>query len=462
MLITKYNHNFILTNIDYKNIQVSNENLINKIKLDVSDDIFFGSVVKKNSKIYIFYRKNHGFQKTKFDCETNLLVSKDGISFEVIKKSVIGNNFGSISNNICIIDDTETKGFIGLGGRHCEKIVQDKHNENNCKCKNNNYHSKIESDYQLAKHPIFYNNNRGTLPFINSNFKHECFMNGVYLLNSNNGINWELSNNYPIINGFDNGMKDKIFGATTFDSQMSLLYNKNECKYYCFCRENSGINARTIRYSSSLDLKTWNIWQRININQLEINHEKISIYNGNFFNYPKSNFFCGIVPYCDSKKTSIIMLTSKNCETWNFENILIDNEKSNIYSEFPLHGGLICSNDEKNFFLYTAHDKHLLIYSIRKDGFQCFINKKKLIGKLFSNDLLQFGNYVNINYNCYSKDSYLKLNWYSSSKNLLYSSEKMNGNDVCYKYDLNNDNIKNNNLYLEIELYECELFSIDI
>ena len=140
MLITKYNHNFILTNIDYKNIQVSNENLINKIKLDVSDDIFFGSVVKKNSKIYIFYRKNHGFQKTKFDCETNLLVSKDGISFEVIKKSVIGNNFGSISNNICIIDDTETKGFIGLGGRHCEKRVQDKHNENNWKCKNNSYH----------------------------------------------------------------------------------------------------------------------------------------------------------------------------------------------------------------------------------------------------------------------------------------------------------------------------------
>ena len=63
MLITKYNHNFILTNIDYKNIQVSNENLINKIKLDVSDDIFFGSVVKKIVKFIFFTERIMVFKK---------------------------------------------------------------------------------------------------------------------------------------------------------------------------------------------------------------------------------------------------------------------------------------------------------------------------------------------------------------------------------------------------------------
>ena len=457
MLYTPYNADFETKDIVIAKYNITRQNEIQCIQ--EKKDVMYGNIVKKDNIIFFFYRPYHGFSKSQHNGIIRLMKSTDGINF-INEQDPVIYNMGSIPNNINITFYNNT--FIGIGGRHCEKIIQEEHNKINCVCKNTNYDLAYKPKYNIVQ-SMFYNNGRGTLPFIKSTFKHKCYMNGLYLISSKNAQTWKLEKNIPIISGMDEGMVDKVFGATTFDSQGSLLLNEKTGQFFFYCRENTNKNVRAIQYSTSYDCRNWDKWK--SINEPLFNYTSDNYYNSNFFKYPDGDFFIGFLPYYNNKFTSIMFLTSHNGIDWKRQNQLLKKStaSNSIYSYCPAHNSIILSNDKKEFYIYICTQKNSnspsiwYRYSIRKDGFASFKNVKQNIGILKLKKNIKINNNLILNYKT-SSIGYIIIQIYNTNNKNIHTSEKITGDSTNYSYNIP-QNIVDNDVKLEFIIFEAEIFS---
>jgi len=457
MLYTCLNYNFITSNIKKNYYKIQQQNSINNLKCYHC----FGSLLKIYNKYYLFITTNKDDFNT-HPITIKCLSSIDGIIF--YSEQTINNiNLKAICNNFIITYINNT--YLLIGGRHCGKIIQEKHNNNNCNCKNTNYHPRIYPPFKLDQDNQFYNNGKGTLPFINDNFLHKCFMNGIYCFTSSNMNNWKLLIEKPIISGLDEGINDSVFGATTFDSQNTIIFDDITQMYYFYCRNNIKKNGRFIQYSTSTDLINWNPFKNI-INKT-FDFESDNYYSPNFFKYPNSNFYIGLITSrnLSKNKSYLSLLTSSNLIEWqNISNIL-DFNGSNHYLLFDkniAYNGMCLSPDNTEFYFYLIHNFESgglwFRYSIRKDGFISLQNDNNLKeGIIKLNELVKINNII-LNYKTFN-NGYIILEL-TENDSILYTT-KLIGNNTNYAITIPIE-LHNKYLLLTMKLYNSEFYSIDI
>ena len=208
-------------------------------------------------------------------------------------------------------------------------------------------------------------------------------MNGIYCIKTeiNNLNNWTLIENKPIISGMNNGLIDRVFGATTFDSQNSLIFDENTNKYYFYCRSNHRKGGRSIQYSTSSDLKSWDEFKYINCNTFDI--LKDNFYSPNFCYYPEEKDYIGLLTSheTNTKISSLKLVYSKNLIEWEEISVLLEfkGNEHYLFEKNIAHNGIILSPCKKEFYLYLIHDYdkngNWFRYSIRKDGFVSYISE---------------------------------------------------------------------------------------
>jgi len=309
----------------------------------------------------------------------------------------------------------------------------------------------------------FYNNGQGTLPFINDNFQHKCFMNGIYCFSGNKINNLNLIHNKPIISGFNDGLIDRVFGATTFDSQNSLLFNKKNKLYFFYCRSNHRKNGRSIQYSTSQDLINWGLFKYINNPSFNILTD--NYYSPNFFLYPNSDFYIGIVTsHTSGNNTSELrLLYSNDCIQWtNISNILtFGGGEHYLFDKNIAHSGLVLSQSQKEFYLYVQHGfkngGYWHRYSIRKDGFQSFYNNNNHIGIVEFNNMIFTNTFFKINYKTF-EHGYIILKF--SNPDIIFDI-KLTGDEVDKIINLQ-EQYQNKEFNIKISICNAELFSITI
>ena len=86
---------------------------------------------------------------------------------------------------------------------------------------------------------------------LNWNITREDRKNGMYLLKSNDGINWVQCSDKPVLHSYIESSSCKL-GELCFDTHPCLIYWKNE--YYFYGRLNSSLDERRIFIRKSKDL----------------------------------------------------------------------------------------------------------------------------------------------------------------------------------------------------------------
>jgi len=122
--------------------------------------------------------------------------------------------------------------------------------------------------------------------------------NGMYLLKSNNGIDWEEINNIPVLHSYISSNSCKL-GECCFDTHPNLIKWKDE--YIFFGRLNSSLDERRVYIRKSKDLLNWSIPEKINI----INEKKD--FKNNYYSFvvfEKNDILYAFTPYFQSCGTT--------------------------------------------------------------------------------------------------------------------------------------------------------------
>ena len=224
----------------------------------------YPTIIKKNKKYYLVLNQGH-----KHEGYTELFIIKNiNDKFVLLEnKKIIKNKF-NISHNFTIFQDKNKKNiFYGIGGK-----------------------------------------NRNQYPWNEDPKKNFC---GIYLLKSNDLINWNLIQEKPIINL--NYPKKGIFGFESkgplWDSNICCFYSRILKKYILYVRANLRPHIRWIQQISSNDLIKWSNYKKLTIN----NHDE---YNHNYYMFKvvelnDKNIFFGLSPFTNKKNNPTKMFIKK-------------------------------------------------------------------------------------------------------------------------------------------------------
>ena len=152
--------------------------------------------------------------------------------------------------------------------------------------------------------------------------------NGVYLLRSKNGINWEPLYDKPVMHLFVDSNTCKL-GECGYDTRPVLIKHNNEYIYYG--RLNIGPSERYIYYRKSRNLINWNAPHKINItNEFKTTIDG-NLYKNNYYNlaiFKYNGLIYAFVPYFESYKDYLrryvncktILMKSENGVDWEIIN----------------------------------------------------------------------------------------------------------------------------------------------
>ena len=143
--------------------------------------------------------------------------------------------------------------------------------------------------------------------------------NGMYLLESDNGIKWQEISKKPVLHRDIIG-ENIEFGEIAFDTSPYVIKFKGE--YYYYGRLNTSLDERRIYLRKSKDLLNWDIPKKINIMNENNNLLKKNYYNFVVFEF--KNVLYALTPYfeacgttkrqCSNGKT--LILKSKDGINW--------------------------------------------------------------------------------------------------------------------------------------------------
>ena len=473
MFLNLFNNRFTLENIKIIYNKIEKKNKI----LDVSK--YYKSynfvLLEENDKIRLIFKPNH-IRPPYIFCLNEILFyceSKLGINFT---KPIIYQKMHAISSNFSVIKDHINNEYIGVGGRHASHLNQKRHNKINCKCKNENYDFRIKPKNQLNCYK------ENTLPLIKDNFSHKCFLNGLYILKSDNFFNWKLLKETPVISGFNEGLIGNIYGYSNFDSKcciLNLSKSKKDLKYIIYVRSNVDKAVRAIQYSQSNDLINWDKFKYID--DKNFNYKNDNFYFPNFFKYPDSNEYIGILCFAEKnklleiddgiKKSSIFLVYSNDGIKWHriYKLLHFTGNMYSICHTHPVQFGLIKSKDNKKFYLYFQNnfgnrnpEKAIYRYEIRKHGFlEGICLNKNLKGILNSKKYYKIKNNIILNFKSKKITSFINIIFIKkNNKNWNHIIKGINDN-VNYILNINED-FKNIDVLIKIELFESSFFSLQI
>ena len=416
---------------------------------------------EESNKVLMYYRSslNNRYISVNNCAKTCLAVSNDGgYSFDKITNNVENNiifHGSGLSHNFGVCYSKKDKKFYGVGGLHTSKYIPGYNNH--------------------EKSPKILLNKRKKL--IDPKFNCPMRMNGLYLYNSNDGFQWNSSNEYPILHGFSEGPKD-FHGYTKFDGLNSILYDQFRDLYFIYVRYNVYRGSRSIQFCMSRDLKSFSPFKSVILEPEFVKDENFYIPNVSI--YPDTNLFVSFPPYYMEKNKSngIFLLLSRDGYNWKRVNLLLTNEdvfKSRNY----IHSvnGIINSPDKTKFFLYYHYNyagfysnKPLQIwrYSIRRDGFTSFYSDNgEFIFKMF--DPTQTKCKIKLNYHT-NKNGYIKVELQDIDRKTLKGYEiencdKIIGDQLDYVVTWNNRSIIDNipiNLLVRIKLINARIYSVTL
>ena len=383
---------------------------ISNIKLN--HKLIYGRFIDINNQLYIHYRydKNNSnfYENNKERIKFVKLVNKKEIDY--LKISL---DLKSANHNLQIYN-IDNK-LIGFGGQCIPKIryktkfydeyknILKKHiiERKNCNCiKSNNY--KL---CEIEKKCFFCNNL--IRPDLSStiSYKVKCpiYANGIYTFHFKkqdlnnldkykcclilNGIHKNRSDGHYGYHSINGSIKD---GLTVYDSNNSLVYNKQQKIYYLYVRANLGYQLRFIQYSTSDDLKNWSKYNLININNIK-DLDNINIYFSNFFYNQDFKTYFGLLAVGDKQKTlnygeksnsyiDLNLYISNDCVNWTYRITL---KKIEYHNEYPIFGNFIKDNSKYLIYIQNFLKKNIYIYSLSKVFVKDICNLNILIIKLF-------------------------------------------------------------------------------
>ena len=199
------------------------------------------------------------------------IMKKNNNIYNLIEKKVILKNKFNISHNFT--------------------ILKDKNNN-----KNNNIYYGIGGK------------NRNQYPWNESVDKNYC---GIYLLKSNDLLNWSFVKKQPIINL--NYPQKGIFGfeksGPLWDSNICCFYSQLLKKYILYVRANLKPHIRFIQQITSNDLINWSNYKKININNHDENNHNYYMFK--VVELEDKKVFFGLSPFTNKKNNPTKMFIKK-------------------------------------------------------------------------------------------------------------------------------------------------------
>jgi hypothetical protein len=208
--------------------------------------------------------------------------------------------------------------------------------------------------------------------------------NGLYLYKSDNGIEWELATDLPIVTCFNDLHERNNKCAIAFDCFNRIVYNPYTDLYTLYIRGNLSTGVRHILYSTSKDLINWNQIDCINIDPV-FDFTCHSYYSSGVYMYPDANYYIAFPTFFISNvvehKTlyaDISLMFSDNGTDWLVKNRLFQRDKE-IIRNFDIRyrseiAGFMISQCGNYFNIYInensrTEDSCVVKYLIRRDGF---------------------------------------------------------------------------------------------
>jgi hypothetical protein len=462
------------SNIEFKNEKLKLEKIIN-----IDCEINYASFIEINKTNFIYYRNTidnqnriEGEQTERYILKNDLTIEKD--QKYILKLGIANHNFRLfLLNNI----------LFGIGGQALGNKNYQTFEKNiiiNKSCSNKKF-----IDYHINKSAKFLDNkkynigNKSGTSIFSPNDICPYFANGLHLFEFNN-INENKyiihNNSLPIISGIKNNRYDGHYGfcdnkninkskdgLSVFDSNTSILYNKNNSKYILFQRANIGLGIRNIQYCESLpnDLTKWSEWNLVNINPKKP-YFKTNYYINNFFNIDYVNQYIGILMYNKkinktyyglSNKGQLELLYSTNGIQWNSIGIIGDFD---YHNEWIVTGGPFIKDNKHYYFIHNNLKKNIQLHYFLKDRYSYIENNKNEANIIFKKRIVK--KIISINF-ILSEKGYLKFQLLDINKNIIpeYSFNNFNiikGDYDCYDYNLkwNNNEIINLNQECFIQL----------
>tara|TARA_Y100001970_G_C14258181_1_gene877193 strand:- start:6595 stop:7530 length:936 start_codon:yes stop_codon:yes gene_type:complete len=157
----------------------------------------------------------------------------------------------------------------------------------------------------------------------NYNVNRKDRKNGMYLLESFDGIKWNEISEKPVLHSFMNSTSCKL-GEICFDTHPCLIKKNNE--YIYFGRLNSSLDERRVFITKSTDLINWSEPKKITIDNEDNGNFKHNYYN--FVVFEKNNIFYALTPYfkaCGTEQRKswdacTLLLNSNDLENWTIVN----------------------------------------------------------------------------------------------------------------------------------------------
>ena len=299
-------------------------------KFSQKEKVRYCSLIIKDNKEYLFYNKEKNIKQY-----TNMITNND-------EYNILSNHY-EISHNFSPFLSKDGQKYYALGGQY---MRQNPYIINYKKiCKNNG----IE----------FY----------------QCKNKGIYLLQSNNLINWKLVKNEPVIQPNSNFKNftisiEKKFPC--FDSNLCCFYSKIFKKYLLFTRANIKKGVRSIQFLSSDNLIDWSDFQLIKLDTFD--DSKDNLYMSKIIEIEDKKLLLGLTIYTNHNKnvtlSHIKVMTSVDCINWIDRGKLIDIPvRKKCSYELKGHATIhlidIVRNDN-NLDIYLHYNYTLENQSIRK------------------------------------------------------------------------------------------------
>ncbi len=367
---------------------------------------YFNVIKDKNNNILIFYRAVPSAKKklTNYENEqTCLLESKDGINFKryKIKNNIIYDKKNGISHNFFVLSNhNHLNKYLAIGG-----------------------------------------------VLGNNKIKKERFVDGIYLLESNDCIKW---NKEKLIINKSNALDQKY--GTYFDALNCILYHTYYQKYYIYARHNIIINNR----ANQLFIYDNNTFDKV-IKGQNLYYDKSfkNIYAPNIMQYPNSIYFISTAIIQTAKVYSTqrsALMISQDGINWK---VLSDNWLQLKYQYFiTMH--IIEIGDEFYIYINNVKNQVLELWKINKDRISGIQNNEKK-NKILITKKLSLKDNVYLNFKTFD-DGYLVVTVLDDKQKVISSSKKLIGDLKNYKLFCGKHDIG----YLKININNCILYSLKI
>lgn len=297
--------------------------------------------------------------------------------------------------------------------------------------------------------------------------------NGIHLITSGNGLDWNLdyNNKKPILTGMHPGHYDKLYICSHYDCHPCCFYDPNVDEYKLYLRSNIDYGVRHIQITTSKDLINWTPLKYVTFNP-DFKLQSDNYYSANAMPYPgANNLYLAYPPYFkhqtkDPNESFIALAFSKDGYHWNIKDRLIipDIEPKEKISSFPV-ANFITSNDNREFYFYEhryrskiipGKSPQLIRHSIRRDGLTSVESKDGYIVLEIT-----IPKKISLNFKT-TKNGAMAIALATDENATFYQSQELSGNHLDYLIDDFNTEKYGEKGFLKIIFKGARLFCIDL